>query len=376
MKKYIVGLAVVSLAGFGIYKKVYIPKHTFETTTTQKSDMKVIINGVGNVATKNLYKVSTIYGGKVLDFNINLGDWVKKGELIAKIDSVDIEDKIAELQENIKVLQKNIIATQVDRDSAIKQYLYSEDVLRKNQKLYQKKAISELEYKKYLTDKEVAQLKVDSLNAKIDSLKQQINQINYSISGLQEKLKRYSIYAPVDGYVTKKYISNNDVINPSMPIIEIVNPKDVWVSTPIDTRISADVKINDKAMIKLRSSKTFKKGYVVKINPINNAVTNEREIFVKFDKLPIPFYLNEQAIVNIKVGMLKNVNIIPSKVVSFYKGKYGVWVIENKKLHFIKITILNNNGKKTAIKENITQPIVIPNPKKAPLKEGTKTYND
>jgi len=375
MKKYIVGLAVVSLAGFGIYKKVYIPKHTFETTTTQKSDMKVIINGVGNVATKNLYKVSTIYGGKVLDFNINLGDWVKKGELIAKIDSVDIEDKIAELQENIKVLQKNIIATQVDRDSAIKQYLYSEDVLRKNQKLYQKKAISELEYKKYLTDKEVAQLKVDSLNAKIDSLKQQINQINYSISGLQEKLKRYSIYAPVDGYVTKKYISNNDVINPSMPIIEIVNPKDVWVSTPIDTRISADVKINDKAMIKLRSSKTFKKGYVVKINPINNAVTNEREIFIKFKKTPNPFYLNEQAIINIKLKKLKNVSVIPPKAVVFYNQKQGVWVLDNNKAHFQPIKIIAHADKKVVVNlENVK--IIIPNPKKKPLSEGMRIYHD
>ena len=248
-------------------------------------------------------------------------------------------------------------------------------MLKKNTKLYKKRAISELEYKKYLTDTKVAKLKVASLDEKIISLKHQISQLQYSLKGLNERLKRYTIISPIDGYVTKKYISNNDIVGNNQPLVEIVNPKDIWVDTFIDTRISGDVVKNDKAKIKLRSKKEFTSGYVYKISPTNNAVTNEREIFIKFNKTPIPFYLNEQAIVNIKIKTLKNVFTIPAKAIVFYNHKDGVWVLKNHKAHFLPVKILAHHKDKIAIDVSDVK-IIIPNPKKKPLSEGMKIYND
>jgi len=374
MKKYVISLAVLGLVGFGMYQKVYIPKHTFKVVTPKKSDMPVVVNGVGNIGSENIYKVSALYGGKIYDFNISLGDFVKKGQIIAKIDSVDLEDKLKELQANLKVINDNINSTKLDKDSAYKQYIYQEEVLKKNYKLYKKRAISELEYKKYKTDRDVAKLKVKSLESKLQSLKNQIPQIQASISGLEERLKRYTLFAPIDGYVTKKYISNNDIIGNNQPLIEIVNPKDVWIDTFIDTRISGTVKLGDKSVISLRSGlKT--NGYVSKIDPINNAVTNEREIFIRFNKVPIPFYINEQAIVDIKLKTLKNVTTIPPIAIVVKDEKYGVWVLKNNKVYFKPIDILAHGNKSVAIKD-LNDKIVIPNPNKATLKEGMKIYHD
>jgi len=92
----------------GFYKKVFIPKHTFNIVTPQKSDVVIKVNGVGNVASENNYKISAVYGGKIDDFNISIGQFVNKGQLIAKIDSVDLKDKIDEIKANIKVLKANI----------------------------------------------------------------------------------------------------------------------------------------------------------------------------------------------------------------------------------------------------------------------------
>ena len=372
--KYIIGLAVVGILAIGFYQKVFIPKHTFKIITPQKSDVVIKVNGVGNVASENIYKVSAIYGGKITDFNISIGQFIKKGDLIANIDSVDLKDKIDEIKANIKVLKASIKSLKVDKEVAYKDYLYQEEVLKKNQKLYEKRAISELEYKKYLTNRDISKLKVKSIQDKIVSLQNQIPQLEASIKGLKERLKRYTLIAPISGYVTKKYISNHDVVGNYQPIIEIVNPKDIWIDTFIDTRISGDVKIGDKSNIKLRSG-LMTKGYVYKINPINNAVTNEREIFIKFKKTPNPFYLNEQAIINIKLKKLKNVSVIPPKAVVFYNQKQGVWVLDNNKAHFQPIKIIAHADKKVVVNlENVK--IIIPNPKKKPLSEGMRIYHD
>jgi len=377
MKRYLIYITIIIILGFGFYSKIYIPKHTFKTTKVSIADMSLKVNGVGNLGAKEIYKVGSIYGGKVFSFEINEGDFIKKGTLIAKIDSVDLSDKIDELDANIKRIQSDIKALKLDKESAITSYTYQEVIYKKYYRLFKKEAISEIDFKKYKTNRDVSKLQVDSISSKIDSLYAQIVQLEASSNGLKQRLSRYIILAPIDGYITKKLISNFAIINPNQTLVEIVNPKDVWVETHIDTRISGDVKIGDFATVKLRSSDIEYKGKVTNIKPVNNSVTNEREIDISFDKLPIPFYLEEQAIVDINIKELKNIIKVPSSALTTCKEKNGVWIVKNKIINFkeIKILAYSNNG--VATKNLTSQDILaIPNPKKKTFTNGMKIYND
>ncbi len=377
MKKYLIYTVIILILGFGFYKKIYIPKHTFKTVQASVNNMSVKVNGIGNVGAKDIYKVASIYGGKVLSFEINEGDFIKKGTLIAKIDSIDLSDKIDELDANVKKLQNDIKALELDKQSSIISYKYQEDIYTKNQQLFKKGAISELDFKKYKTNMNISKLKVSSLSAKIKSIYSQITQIKASLNGLKQKLIRYTIFAPVDGYITKKHISNFAIINQNQTLVEIINPKDVWVETHIDTRISGDVKLGDIATIELRSSSKQYKGKVTNIKPINNSVTNEREINISFDNLPIPFYLEEQAIVDIQIKELKNILKVPLSALAIYKEKNGVWILKDGTVNFKELKILAYDNKGVATKDITTKDIlVIPDLNKKTLFDGIKIYHD
>jgi len=376
MKKYLIYLAIILVLGGVFYKKVFIPKHTFDTVQATQGDVEIKVSGIGNVGAKHIYKIGSIYGGKVLDFNLTQGDSVIKGQIIANIDSVDLKDKLNELKNTILKLQNDIKSLEVQKQSAIIEANYQNEVYKKNKKLYKKHAISELEYKKYVTSKDTAYLQVKNLASKIDSLKNQINITQASINGLEERLKRYTIISPISGVITKTFASNYQVIMPNQALIEVVNPNDVWIKTYIDTRISGDVKIGDEAMVKLRSSSTKYPAKVVSINPNNNPITYEREIDVKLDKTLYPFYMNEQAKIEIKVKKLNNVIKIPNKVVSFYKQKEGIWVLDNNKAYFKPIDIIAHTDKYVVTKDNINEPIIVPDPKKKTLTDGMKIYHD
>jgi len=377
MKKYLIYTIIVILIGFGFYNIIYKPKHTFQTTQATISDMSVSVNGVGNVGARDIYKVGSVYGGKVLAFNVQEGDFIKKDELVAIVDSVDLKDKISEQEANIKKLQNDIKALKLDKQSAITQYNYQEDIFERNQNLFKKGAISELEFKKFKTDRDVAKLLVESLSSKIDALYSQITQIDANTKGLKARLSRYTILAPIDGYVTKKLISAYQIINPNQTLIEIVNPDDVWVATYIDTRISGEINIGKSATIKLRSSNKKYSAKVINIKPVNNSVTNEREIDVSFDNLPIPFYLEEQAIVDIKIRELYSVAKVPISALTIYEEKDGVWLVENNRAKFKPLNILAFD-KQSAATKDITQKdiLIIPNPKKITLENGMKIYYD
>jgi len=370
--------AVIIVAfGFVFYKKIYIPKHTFETTSATVGDMIVSVNGVGNVGAKDIYRIGSIYGGKVLSFDVDEGDLIKEGDLIAQIDSVDLKDKIAEQEANIKKLENDSKTLELDKESANIQYTYQEHIFTKNNTLYKKGSISELAFKKYATNRDTAKITINAIASKMASLQSQITQINANINGLKQRLERYTILAPKEGYVIKKLISNYQIINPNQALIEIVNPQDVWVETHIDTRISGEVKIGNLATIRLRSSDKEYKGIVTNIKPINNDVTNEREIDVSFENLPIPFYLAEQANVDIKIRELKNITRVPLKALNIQNEKSGVWVVDEGVIRFKPLKILAHGDKYVATKEIGEEEIlVIAHPKKKTLKNGMKIYHD
>jgi RND family efflux transporter MFP subunit len=375
--KYIVYLSLIVIIGFGFYKKVYIPKHTFKTIHAKKGDIEIKVEGIGNVNAKNIYKVSSLYGGKVLDFALEKGEKIEEGTLVTHIDSVDLQERIASQKALIQKTIEDIKGLEVDKKTAEVDYRYQMDLFKKNQKLYKLKSISYLTFRKYQTSKDMAKLKIKSINSHIASLKKQISQIKEDIKGLQKKLFFYTITSPVTGYITKKYITNHQILLPGQPIVDIVNPKDVWVAAFIDTRISGQVKVGDEATIKLRSSDKIFKAKVVDIDPLNNPITYEREIDIAFDNLPIPFYLEEQAKISIKVKKLKNIIKIPVKTLTFYNGKNGVWILKNQKVEFKSVKILAYEDKTVAIKGiTLDDTIVIPDPKKKTLKNGMKIYHD
>ncbi|NOX15349.1 MAG: HlyD family efflux transporter periplasmic adaptor subunit, partial [Epsilonproteobacteria bacterium] len=193
----------------------------------------------------------------------------------------------------------------------------------------------------------------------------------------EKKLAHYTIKAPVSGYVTRKLVVNYQIIMPNQTLIEIVNPKDVWVQTFIDTRVSGEVQIGDKASMKLRSSQKVYSGRVVNINPINNNITYEREIDIAFDDLPIPFYLQEQAVVKIDISTLKDIVKIPTKALSIYKEKNGVWILKGDVVRFKPLKILAYEDKMAATKGvSVDEKLVVPDSKKIPLKDGMKIYHD
>jgi len=375
MKKLLLIIPLLLLITLLLYQKVFIPKHTFKTLTLQRGDMKRTIHGIGYMGAKDHYKIGSIYGGVVQDFNLNEGDFITKGTPIATIDSVDLEDKITELNTTLAKLQTDRASLQIDKESARIAADYQALLFHKNTLLYQKKAISTLSFENFKTNSLIASLKVKSLAFKLTSLQHQEEQLQASLSGLTKRLARYRILSPIDGYITKKFISNHQTILPNQTLLEVVNPKDVWLEASIDTRISGAIKIGDRATIQLRSTPTPYQGYVSHIKPINNRVTNEREVTLSFKTLPTPFYLEEQATLTIEVQTLSDIVKIPNHLLVAYNRQQGVWIYQEGHVHFKPLRELTHGEafSATTLLQG-GERVVIPDSTKKTLVEGLAIY--
>jgi len=70
MKKYLIYATVVLVLAFGFYKKVFIPKHTFQTLSLQSGSMDIVDNiAYLDALSKKIYNLA-LYKQALNDYEI------------------------------------------------------------------------------------------------------------------------------------------------------------------------------------------------------------------------------------------------------------------------------------------------------------------
>jgi len=374
--KYLIAFGAIATVGIIFYNKVYIPKITYKTVLPTVGDLKVEVFGIGNIGAKIIYNISAGVNAEVLSINTDEGKWVKKGDLLAKLDAVDLPIQLQESKISVKKSYSELIASKKELDSLKAQKHLALVTYNRYNKLKKQSFASQSEYDKAKADLEVIEAQMKATKARINSSKIGVELSKKSVEALEKKLSKYKIYAPVNGYVISKDTEVAQSILASQSLLKIVNPDDVWVKAYIDERISSEVKVGSLATIRLRSDdKKIYNGIVKRIVAQSDAITQEREVDVAFTNLPLPFYINDQAEVLIQTKDLKNITKIPANSVVYKNKISGVWVSNNSISHFKDIKIIAITDKEIAVDGlDVNDKIIIPSLKNKPLSEGMKVH--
>jgi RND family efflux transporter MFP subunit len=373
VKYGVIIISIVLLATL-FYKKVYTPKFTFKLINPTQGELNVSIRGIGNVGALDIYSITAQTGGRILKILTDSGEWVKKGELLIVMDGVDLPKQIEVAKSTLSKTKYELQATKNDLENQKAQKKLLAVTYRRYKKLREQEFISVSEYDKAKVDLQRIDATLMNISAKIESGKEAVIIAVKNIELIEEKMKRLKVYAPVDGYVIAKEADVAQNVLPSTAILKIVDPKTLWVETKIDERISSQIKSLQKASITLRSEphKQYR-AVVKKISTMSDSVTLEREVFVAFENIPKPFYINEQAEVKIEVKTHSDVLKLPLSVVVKKNGEMGVWILKERHAHFHKIDKISQNDEEMAISniDKDMQIIILDNSKKS-LREGMK----
>jgi RND family efflux transporter MFP subunit len=372
--KYFIIIVLMALVATLFYKKVYTPNFTFEVITPTQGELQVSIRGIGNVGALDIYSITAQTGGKILEILTDSGMWVKKGDLLIVMDGVDLPMQLEVSKSTLSKTKYELQATKNDLENQKAQKELLAVTHQRYKRLREQEFISVSEYDKAKVDLQRIDATLMNITAKIASGKEAVVIAVKNIELIKEKIKRLKVYAPIDGYVIAKEADVAQNILPSTAILKIVDPKTLWVETKIDERISSQIKPLQKATITLRSEpdKPYR-AMVKKISTMSDAVTLEREVFVAFETIPKPFYINEQAEVKIDVRTYMDVLKLPLKVIVRENGEIGVWVLKEHHAHFHKIDKIAQSDEEIAI-SNIDKDmkIIIPDNAKKSLREGMK----
>ena len=375
--KYIIIILLAIVGGFLFYKNVYIVKTTYKTLSPKVANLDIKVFGIGNVSAKDIYSITAQTGGKIISILTDEGQWVKKGDLLITIDPVDMPELVEEMLISVEKTKSELKALIKESESLNAQKELALITYKRYEKLVKQSFVSKSEFDKAKTDLNALTAQLEATLVRIESSKIEVQRTQKNADSLKTKLSRFQIYAPVDGYVISKSAEVAQNVASSTTILKIVDPKTLWIKAYIDEKISGDIKVGQKAEITLRSqsNKQFT-GYVKRIVAQSDAVTQEREINVAFDELPIPFYINEQARVTINAKTISNAITIPLNTLKVEDGKEGVWTLIDNKAYFKELNIQAKGDNEAAIISGIKTEdiIIIPDSSKKALSEGMRIH--
>ncbi len=197
------------------------------TATVQPGDIEDLVTATGSLQPSDYVDVGAQVSGQLEKIYAEVGSVVKKGDLLAEIDSTVYSATV----DARRAALKNLQATQQARESDLK---LAEQQLQRQQNLARDSATSE-------DSLQQAQAGVRSAQAQLASVKAQIEQAESTLRVDETSLKYAQILAPMDGVVVSISLKQGQTINASQSSPTLLRIADLSTMT-VQTQVSeADV---------------------------------------------------------------------------------------------------------------------------------------
>jgi HlyD family secretion protein len=289
-------------------------------TTPRGDDIPLI-----GVVDGNEVIVSPQITGRIVNLTVDEGTAVKKGELIAELDSTQLEASLAATKANVSSLEAqvneanhNYTWTNNQTDASVTeararvasssaqlaparaQLWRDQQDLKRMQELFAKGEVSAQDRDHAEAGVRISQANVEALEEavraesaavevaqanrkQVDARKSaitttiaQLEQARASAAEMAAQLGYTKIYAPISGIVSVRVAKQGEVVAQGSPIVVIVDINDLWVRADVEETYIDSIKFGEKLSVKLPSGNIIEGPVIFK--GVENDFATQRDV--------------------------------------------------------------------------------------------------
>ncbi|CAM1334571.1 efflux RND transporter periplasmic adaptor subunit [Tenacibaculum aestuariivivum] len=267
MKKYLYTIALVSIS-FLITSCGNDTKKISEDTSipiavrvkkVEATNSSLFVTASGKTQAVQSADLSTRMMGFVNEVYVNVGDKVKKGQLLIAINNADLQAKRAQV--NAGITQAKVGYKNAEKDFT--------------------------RFKNLLAENSVSQKEMDDMTANFQMAKARLEAANQQKNEVNSQFKYTNITAPFSGVITSKNIEKGAMANPGMSLLSIEKPNEFEVIAMVSESEILKIKKNSEATVIVKSINQKIKGKVTEISTSAKNTGGQFLVKVALDKTPI-----------------------------------------------------------------------------------------
>jgi RND family efflux transporter MFP subunit len=298
--------------GFGGGSMPRVPM-TVELGPVKKGDLSAHLVVVGNLIGEQTVDVAPKTGGRVERVNVQLGDRVRRNQVIAKIEDREIVEQVRQAVASQEVSKATIRQREADLRVA-------EVNFERSKNLYTRQLLA----KQALDDAESRYL---AAQAQLDLSKAQQTQTDARLEELRINLQNTSVISPVDGFVGKRNVDAGAMVSQNQPIASVVDISKLRMVSNIIEKDLRMVTVGDSADVEVDAypGETFR-GHIARVAPVLDPSTRTASMEVEVPNASFKLKPGMYARVNLTVEERKGVLTAPKNAVIDFESKRGVWM--------------------------------------------------
>ena len=335
-------LALVLIGGLAFVALRTGPLAPTRVTVTQvrQGQFSPAIFGIGTVEARRGWMVGPTVAGRVLAVKVDVGDTVKAGQLLAEMDPVDLDERLAALDAALARAGSTQAAAQAQvADAAARRALAATNAKR-NQDLANQNFISSGALEARLQEKISADAALQAAQANLSGAGQDVARQKAERAALAQQRGNVRLLAPANGVVTSRDAEAGSTVVAGQPVLRLIDPASLWVKLRVDQGRSAGLATGLKAGIVLRSRPNLPlAGQVARVELLADSVTEERIAQVGFDTAAAGASVGELAEVTLQLPETPTSLLVPNASIQHRQGETGVWRLEGGKPVFASVRL-------------------------------------
>jgi HlyD family secretion protein len=336
-----------------------------DVQTVEKGEITVRVPAKGVLEEVEKQMIFNESSGKILSIQVEEGDEVKEGQILAILDTADLSNKLQIKKKMLEIdrielsrIQSLNQKAQENRIQLIKESERALEDAKKqleiSEKLYVGGAISKMEYEKSfkgyeetLRAYETAKNDRDEFGFDMEKILQKIAISQLEIKDFEEEMEKQmpNITSPMNGVVTAINVEEGAFSNPAVPSFVISDITNLKIEINVSEYDIAKVKMGQEVEIETEAltGQVFK-GLVEKIAPVAKRVTTGQitetmvpvtiNVKEKEELLKPGFSVNTRIIAEEK----KDVIVVPfDSIITEQEGTKIIYIVKEGILHRIEV---------------------------------------
>lgn len=355
------------------------------------------------------HPVHSFLGGEIVKLEVEEGQRVKEGDLLAVIDSTELQFQLKQMQAELKSLlgektnvHQNTLESKIkSQELLVGQAEYDlktlENDFKRIEKLYSEGAVStkEFEEAKNITEKAIINLNYqqevlellnnsnDPAGGSLQFYAGRAEALQSQIELLKHRIEKSNITSPVDGIVANLSAKKGDLINPGFRMMNIFQDEEylVEVFTPVESANSIKKGMDVSLIQDGKGEDIIFDGVVEKIAPtavetISALGLKEQRVKITVKpEIPKKLQLLPGTVLDVEFTADKreDVLVVPRTALFPYEEADALWLVENGRAKVQPVETGFGNDSHVVIEKGLSEgTLIILNPQLTGLKEGKK----
>ncbi|RDE75055.1 efflux RND transporter periplasmic adaptor subunit [Haemophilus parainfluenzae] len=260
----LLGLLIAAGAAYYFFSSNSKQETTYLTESVTRGNVEKTVVASGSVESVNEVDVGAQASGKITKLYVKLGQEIKKGEMIADIDSTTQINTLNTKKAALVSYQAQLKAKRTAYDVALSSY-------NRLSKLYTQKATS-------LDSLNTAKSTLDNAKAEMEAVEANIKQAEIEVNTAETNVSYTKITAPMDGTVISVPVSEGQTVNANQTtptIVTIADLSKMKIKPEISEGDITKVKAGQKVSFTILSdSQTVYHSVIDSVDPANTTTSD------------------------------------------------------------------------------------------------------